>query len=130
MIVLSAHTAVWYLIVAYLIYGVGAGLVSAPVTNTALSGMPPDQSGVAGAIASTCRQTGAALGVAVTGAIIVAGSAGFVHASHAAWAVLAGCGVMVMLLGIVSTGRWALGTAERNGAHLSTDLSHAPDGAR
>jgi hypothetical protein len=35
-----------------------------------------------------------------------------------------------MLLGIVSTGRWALGTAERNGAHLSTDLSHAPDGAR
>jgi EmrB/QacA subfamily drug resistance transporter len=130
MIGLSAHTAVWYLIVAYLIYGVGAGLVSAPVTNTALSGMPPDQSGVAGAIASTCRQTGAALGVAVTGAIIVAGSAGFVHASHAAWAVLAGCGVMVMLLGIVSTGRWALGTAERNGAHLSTDLSHAPDGAR
>jgi len=37
---LSAHTAVWYLIVAYLIYGAGAGLVSAPITNTALSGMP------------------------------------------------------------------------------------------
>ncbi len=127
---LSAHTAVWYLIVAYLVYGAGAGLVNAPITNTALSGMPRDQAGVAGAIASTCRQTGAALGVAVTGAIIAASSAGFVHASHAAWAVVAGCGVMVMLLGMVSTGRWALATAERNGARLATDISPAPEGAR
>ena len=110
---LSAYTAMWYLIVAYLIYGAGAGLVSAPMTNTALSSMPRDQAGVAGAIASTCRQTGAALGVAVTGAIIANSSAGFLHASHAAWAVLAGCGVMVIVLGIVSTGRWALATAER-----------------
>jgi hypothetical protein len=120
---------VWYLIVAYLVYGAGAGLVNAPITNTALSGMPRDQAGVAGAIASTCRQTGAALGVAVTGAIIAASSAGFVHASHAARAVLAGCGVMVMLLGMVSTGRWALATAERNGARLATDMS-PPEGAQ
>ena len=127
---LSAHTAVWYLIVAYLIYGAGAGLVSAPITNTALSGMPRDQAGVAGAIASTCRQTGAAVGVAVTGAIIASSPAGFVHARHAAWAVLAGCGVMVVLLGIVSTGRWALATAERNGARLATDMSPAPEGAQ
>jgi EmrB/QacA subfamily drug resistance transporter len=129
MIGLSAHTAVWYLIVAYLIYGLGAGLVSAPITNTALSGMPRDQAGVAGAIASTCRQIGAALGVAVTGAIIAASSAGFLHASHAAWAVVAGCGVMVLLLGLVSTGRWALATAARNGARLATDISPATEGA-
>jgi EmrB/QacA subfamily drug resistance transporter len=127
---LSAHTAVWYLIVAYLVYGVGAGLVSAPITNTALSGMPRDQAGVAGAIASSCRQTGAALGVAVTGVIIATSSAGFVSASHAAWAMVAGCGVMVIVLGMVSTGRWALVTAERNGARLATDISPAPEGAR
>ena len=127
---LSAHTPVWYLIVAYLVYGAGAGLVSAPITNTALSGMPRDQAGVAGAIASTCRQTGAAVGVAVTGAIIASSSAGFVHASHAAWAVVAGCGVMVIVLGIVSTGRWALATAERNGARLAADTGPAPEGAR
>jgi EmrB/QacA subfamily drug resistance transporter len=127
---LSAHTAVWYLIVAYFVYGAGAGLVSAPITNTALSGMPRDQAGVAGAIASTCRQTGAALGVAVTGVIIATGSGGFVHASHAAWAVVASCGVMVILLGMVSTGRWALATAERNGARLATDVSPTPEGAR
>jgi EmrB/QacA subfamily drug resistance transporter len=125
---LSAHTPLWYLIVAYLVYGAGAGLVSAPITNTALSGMPRDQAGVAGAIASTFRQTGAALGVAITGSVIAASSAGFVHASHAAWAVLAGCGVMVVLLGMVSTGRWALATAERNGARLATDMT--PEGAR
>jgi MFS family permease len=127
---LSAHTAVWYLILAYLVFGAGVGLVSAPITNTALSGMPRDQAGVAGAIASTCRQTGAAVGVAVTGAIIAAGSAGFVHASHAAWTVVAACGVAVILLGMVSTGRWALGTAERNGARLATDMSPVPEGAR
>ena len=39
LIALSGHTAAWYLILAYLIYGAGAGLVSAPITNTALSGM-------------------------------------------------------------------------------------------
>jgi EmrB/QacA subfamily drug resistance transporter len=126
----SGHTAVWYLVVAYLVFGAGSGLVSAPITNTALSGMPRDQAGVAGAIASTCRQTGAALGVAVTGAIIAASSAGFVQASHAAWVVVAGCGVMVVLLGMVSTGGWALATAERNGARLATDMSAAPEGAR
>ncbi len=125
---LNAHTPLWYLIVAYLVYGAGAGLVSAPITNTALSGMPRDQAGVAGAIASTFRQTGAAIGVAVTGAIIAASSAGLVHASHAAWAVIAGCGVMVALFGVVSTGRWALATAERNGVRLVADMT--PEGAR
>lgn len=127
---LSAHTAVWYLIVAYLVFGTGAGLVNAPITNTALSGMPRDQAGVAGSIASACRQTGAAVGVAVTGAIIASGSAGFVRASHAAWAVLAGCGLAVMLLGIVSTGRWALATAELNAKRLTTDINPVSEGAR
>jgi EmrB/QacA subfamily drug resistance transporter len=123
---LTAHTAVWYLIVAYLVFGAGSGLVSAPITNTALSGIPRDQAGVAGAIASTCRQTGAAVGVAVSGA----NSAGFMHASRTAWAVFAGCGAIVALLGTVSTGRWALATAGRNGVRLATDLIPALEGAR
>ena len=118
---LSAHTPLWYLVVAYLTYGAGMGLVGAPITNTALSGMPRDQAGVAGAIASTCRQTGGAVGVAVTGAIIASAPAGLVHASHAAWAVLVGCGLMVVLLGTLSTGRWALATAQRKGTRLATD---------
>ncbi len=117
---LSPHTAVAYLVVAYVVFGAGCGLVTAPITNTAVSGMPREQAGVAGAVASTSRQIGAALGVAVTGSIVALSTgAGFTTASHAAWAVIAGCGVTVLLLGLLSTGRWALGTAERNGRRLA-----------
>jgi EmrB/QacA subfamily drug resistance transporter len=117
---LSLHTSIYYLIVAYLIIGVGCGLVNAPISSTAVSGMPLDQAGVAGAIASTSRQVGSALGVAVTGSIVVGGlGSTFISSSHVAWAVIAGCGVVIIALGLLSTGPWALGTAERNGERLS-----------
>jgi len=119
MITLSAHTAIWFLVLTYLVFGAGAGFVGAPITNTALSGMPRDQAGVAGAIASTCRQAGSAFGVAVTGAIIAGSSAGLVHASRPAWAVLAGCGIATLVLGLGSTGRWAQASARRNGERLA-----------
>ncbi len=109
------ETSVWYLVLAYLLYGAGAGLVGTPITNTALSGLPRDQAGVAGAIASTCRQTGAAIGVAVCGSIVAGSSAGFVSASHIAWTLLACCGGATALLGLMSTGRWAKAHAELGG---------------
>jgi len=116
---LSPHTSLVYLIVAYLIFGVGCGLVNAPISTTAMSGMPLDQAGVAGAVASTSRQVGSSLGVAVTGSIVAVGTgATFVGASHAAWIVVAGCGVAVCLLSLFSTGEWAMGTATRNGERL------------
>ncbi len=88
--------------------------------NTALSGMPAERAGVAGAIASTGRQFGAPLGVAIVGSIVARStSGGFTTASHAAWAVIAAFGVIVLALGLGSTGRWALGTAERNGERLT-----------
>jgi apolipoprotein N-acyltransferase len=98
--------------------------------DTAMSGMPRDQVGVAGAIVSTFRQTGSAIGVAVAGAVIAAGAVGFVPASQAAWAVVSGCGVMIVLLGLLSTGHWAQATAERNGARLATDTNTGPEEAR
>ncbi|MEN3308783.1 MAG: hypothetical protein V7603_4985, partial [Micromonosporaceae bacterium] len=116
------ETDVWYLVLAYLLFGAGFGLVGTPMTNTALSGMPRDQAGVAGAIASTCRQTGGAIGVAVCGSIVAGSSAGFVSASHAAWAVLAGCGGATVLFGLISTGRWVGTHAERSGWQLSTQV--------
>ena len=127
MVAADGGTGAWYLVIAYIVYGAGAGLVNTPVTSTALSGLPRDQAGVAGAIASTCRQTGAAIGVAVSGAIVAASSAGFVAASHAAWAVLAGCGVATVLLGLASTGRWARARAERSGERLT---AQAPEATR
>jgi hypothetical protein len=84
-----------------------------------MSGMPLDQAGVAGAVASTSRQVGSSLGVAVTGSIVALGTgATFVGASRAAWYVVAGCGAAVGLLGFVSTGPWARATATRNGERL------------
>jgi MFS family permease len=115
LVALTAHTPVAYLLAAYAVFGAGAGLVAPPITNTAVSGLPPDQSGVAGAIASTGRQFGVAVGVAVTGAIVTSTGPQFVSSSRAAWAVLAGCGILAVLLGLVSTGQWAQGTATRNG---------------
>jgi len=116
---LTPTTSILYLVVTYVIFGVGCGLVNAPISTTAMSGMPLDQAGVAGAVASTSRQVGSSLGVAVTGSIVALGTgATFVGASHAAWYVLAGCGAAVLILGYVSTGEWARGTATRNGERL------------
>jgi EmrB/QacA subfamily drug resistance transporter len=116
---LSAHTSVGYLVVAYAIFGIGFGFVNAPITNTAVSGMPRDQAGVAAGVASTSRQVGSSLGVAVTGSLVAVGTGvGFTAASHAAWAVITGCGVAIFVLGLLSTGRWATGTAERNRQRL------------
>ena len=84
-----------------------------------MSGMPLDQAGVAGAVASTSRQVGSALGVAVTGSIVALGTgATFVGASHGAWYVVAACATAVCLLGFVSTGQWARMTATRSGERL------------
>jgi predicted MFS family arabinose efflux permease len=117
---LTAHTESAYLLAAYAIFGLGAGMVSPPVTNTAISGLPPDQVGVAGALAASARQFGISIGVAVTGSIVASTGAGFISSSHAAWAVLGGCGLVALALGVISTSSWAKAAAARNGQRLAT----------
>ncbi|KOT38272.1 MFS transporter, partial [Streptomyces sp. NRRL WC-3701] len=86
------------LFTGYVLFGIGFGLVNAPITNTAVSGMPRTQAGVAAAIASTSRQVGQSLGVAVIGAVLASGThaaatgSRFVEASRPAWWIIAGCG--------------------------------------
>ncbi|MCM2428522.1 MFS transporter [Streptomyces sp. RKAG337] len=104
---LDAESSNTLLFTSYVLFGIGFGLVNAPITNTAVSGMPRSQAGVAAAVASTSRQVGQSLGVAVIGAAIAAG----LHTT--AWWIIAGCGAVVLLLGTLTTGRWAAGTAER-----------------
>ena len=65
-----------WLFAAYVVFGIGFGLVNAPITNAAVSGMPRAQAGVAAAIASTSRQIGQTLGVAIVGALVASGAAG------------------------------------------------------
>jgi EmrB/QacA subfamily drug resistance transporter len=107
-------TSLPYLLASYVLLGIACGLVNAPISNTAVSGMPNSQAGVAASVASASRQTGSVLGVAITGSIVAgASAAGLASASHAAWAVLAACGLAVAALGYASTTRRALGTAQR-----------------
>jgi EmrB/QacA subfamily drug resistance transporter len=120
---LRADTPDAVLIAGYVLFGIGFGLVNAPITNTAVSGMPRSQAGVAAAIASTSRQVGGSLGVAIIGAAVVSGirgptATGFAAASHVGWWIVFGCGLAVLALGLLTTGRWARGTAERTAASL------------
>ena len=100
---------------AYVLMGLGFGFVNAPITNTAVSGMPRSQAGVAAAVASTSRQAGSSLGVAVFGSILASGGT-FTHASHVCWWVAVGCAVLIGVLGIITTGRAAKESAARTAA--------------
>jgi EmrB/QacA subfamily drug resistance transporter len=104
----------------YLLFGVFLGTVNPPITNTAVSGMPRSMSGVAASLASTGRQTGTTLGVAISGTIVgsalARGGTAFTDAEHDVWWLVLGLGVGVLVLGLLSTGRWALGTAGRAAA--------------
>jgi hypothetical protein len=131
---LTASSPLLPLFTAFTVFGIGGGVVNAPITYTAVSGMPASQAGVASGIASTSRQVGQCLGIAITGSILAGnlrGGAlrtGFVPASHAAWLVLAVCGGVIFLLGLVTTGRWALGTAQRTAAMLDGAEPRTPAG--
>ncbi|MFE5770732.1 DHA2 family efflux MFS transporter permease subunit [Streptomyces sp. NPDC056485] len=117
----SAETSTPLLFTAYVLFGLGFGMVNAPITNTAVSGMPRAQAGVAAAVASTSRQTGGTLGVAVIGAVLAAGTAGgagFVEATRPAWWIITGCGLLALVVGAATSGRWAMGTAERTARTL------------
>jgi MFS family permease len=117
---LSQQTSVGWLLAAYALFGVGLGMVNPAITNSAVAGMPLSQAGVAAAIASTSRQVGAALGVAVAGTVVVAGHArgtDFTTATHAIWWVMTACGAAVLMLGFASSTAWARASADRV-AHL------------
>jgi hypothetical protein len=106
------------LILDYAVFGVGLGMVNAPITNTAVSGMPRAQAGLAAAVASTSRQVGAALGVAIAGSIAGRGgraarSPSFAVATHAVWWLVFGYGLAIAALGVASTGERARASARR-----------------
>ncbi|MEV0226060.1 MFS transporter [Streptomyces sp. NPDC050704] len=130
--VFDAETSNVTLVIGYVLFGIGFGFVNAPITNTAVSGMPRAQAGVAAAIASTSRQIGGTLGVAVIGAVLASGIGAspykdaFVSAAQPAWWIIAGCGLAVLVLGALTSGPWARGTALRTAERLAaTDVRDA-----
>jgi len=101
----------------YLLIGIFQGTINPPITNTAVAGMPTSMSGVAASLASTGRQIGITLGIAISGTIVgsalARGGTAYTKAEHGVWWLLLGLGVGILVLGVLSTGRWAHDTAAR-----------------
>ncbi|WP_246181017.1 MFS transporter [Nocardia ninae] len=100
---LDPQTPVWVLVVMFAIFGVGFGMVNAPITTTAVSGMPLDRAGAASSVASTSRQVGTSIGVALCGALTGAGL----------WWVIAVLTAGVAILGIAANTPWAKRSSDR-----------------
>lgn len=123
LITLTPTTPTALLLTAYLLFGLGFGLVNTPITHTAVAGMPPAQAGVSAAVATTGRQIGNCLGVAVLGSLVSTQGSDHVRgdlarADHLGWWVLAGCGILIAALGIVITTARATASAVRISAHF------------
>jgi EmrB/QacA subfamily drug resistance transporter len=104
---ITATTPILFLLCAFAVFGIGLGLVNAPITNTAVSGMPRSQVGSAAAIASTSRQVGVSLGVAIAGTLAGVGSVaqvgpGFAEATHPVWWTLVGLAGVIFVLAIIA----------------------------
>jgi EmrB/QacA subfamily drug resistance transporter len=119
----ARDTASIVLVASYLLFGIGFGMVNAPITNSTVSGMPRSQAGVAAGVASTSRQVGSSLGVAILGSATISALHGpfkldFASASHAGWWIVTGCGVAILGLGLLVSGAWARSTATQTASQL------------
>jgi len=117
---LTPTTPLVALLGVYLLFGLAQGTLNPPITNSAVSGMPASMAGVAASVASTSRQTGATLGVAISGSLVgstlARGGVAFTAATHAVWWLVCAIGLVLAGLGLVTTTRWARGTAQRAAA--------------
>jgi EmrB/QacA subfamily drug resistance transporter len=115
---LDAHTSNAALFSSYILFGLGFGMLNTPITTTAVSGMPLSQAGVAAGLASTSRQAGISLGVALAGTVTGVGAArgitaSFAVATHPLWWIVIACGLAIVTLGLLSTTPWARASTER-----------------
>ena len=128
---LTATTPVWYVLLCGVVFGVGQGWLNAPITNNAVAGMPRSQAGVAAGIASTGRQVGSLLGVAVMGSVLAANlhgplAAGFASATLPGWWIITGAGVAVLALALYTTGRAGRASAARTASLITRGDDHIP----
>jgi EmrB/QacA subfamily drug resistance transporter len=123
--VLSAKSTSGFLLYfIYALIGLGIGCINTAISNTAISGMPRDQAGVAAGITSTMRQLGQTLGVAIIGTVIashvtqLSAGSGFNAAYKISWDLVAGSGFVILILAIITTGTWAKNTARHNAERM------------
>ncbi|MFR9752436.1 MFS transporter [Nocardia sp. 004] len=94
------------LVAAYLCIGAGVGFANAPITDTAVGGLPPHRAGVASGTASTARQLGTALGIALAGsAVAAAPTEDFLTAALPALLTVTACGIILLVVADAAKGR-------------------------
>jgi predicted MFS family arabinose efflux permease len=114
---LTVTASVWIVVAIFSVFGAGFAMANAPVTTTAVSGMPTDRAGAASAVASTSRQVGVSIGVALcgslAGAALTASTAQYTADVRPLWLMCAMLGIVIIILAIWSTSRPAIRSAER-----------------
>ncbi|KNA89832.1 MFS transporter [Gordonia sp. w5E2] len=130
MLFIDDATPVPLLAFMFFIFGLGFGMINAPITNSAVAGMPRHRAGAASAVASTSRQIGVSLGVALAGSVTGLAAAhtaiDFSTAMTAMWWIVIAFSAAILVLGIVSTTPWALRTAQTVSDRLiEPEMSHA-----
>ncbi|GAB17100.1 putative drug resistance protein [Gordonia effusa NBRC 100432] len=112
----GATTSLVEVALIFAVFGMGFGLLNAPITNAAVSGMPVDQAGAAAAVASSSRQVGITFGVALCGQLSGAGL----------WWTVTGLAAIVAVLGVAATGA----AAERSRQSVADLLDGASESTR
>src|SRR5581483_852752 len=81
----GAGTSYLLLLPAFLLWGIGLGILTPAVVAAAIAAVPSERAGLASAINNTARQSGGAIGIAIAGAIAGQPSSGhgFVAGFHA-----------------------------------------------
>ncbi len=114
---LTVTAPVWAVVAIFAVFGAGFAMANAPITTTAVSGMPMDRAGAASAVASTSRQVGVSIGVALcgslAGAALTASTAQYTAYARPLWLMCAVLGLAITTLAIWSTSRLAIRSAER-----------------
>jgi MFS family permease len=114
---LTVMAPAWAVVAIFAVFGAGFAMANAPLTTTAVSGMPTDRAGAASAVTSTSRQVGVSIGVALcgslAGAALTASTAQYTADARPLWLLCAILGLGITALGIWSTSRHAIRSAQR-----------------
>ncbi|GHF66306.1 MFS family permease [Amycolatopsis bartoniae] len=104
---LSTLAPSWLALVpAFVLTGIGAGIVSPVFPAVAIAAVPEAFGGTAGAAANSARQLGLALGVALAGTIFTAGQGDTHDTTNGLTAVMTACGATALVTGAL--GAWLL----------------------
>ena len=113
LVAFGTSTPLAWIVLPFVVFGTGYGLLNDPVNHTAVSELPNDQAGVAASMVATARQLGSVLGVAIVGSLLaVDGSAGVARPptgfGMAVSMVLAACGLAIVGVNLIRGPRQAI----------------------